>query len=231
MTNRIIWLIFFLIPLHSLAEVDDNYTYLRNKMVDEQILLRGITDTKILNAFEKVQRHLFVKPELRKNAYEDISLDIGEGETITEPYIVAIMTYAVAPEFNKKVLEIGTGCGYQTAVLSEITKSVFSIERIPTLLEKANNILFELGYRTVKIKLGDGTKGWQEEAPFDGIIVTAAASCIPDELIEQLGYDGRLIIPVVESPVTQTLMKIIKTTQGITIEKLYEVRFVPLIED
>ncbi len=207
------------------------YTTLRLRMVERQLVRRGIRDDLVLNAMRTVPRHKFIPEKYRDSSYHDGPQPIGKDQTISQPFIVASMTEHLGIDSNSRVLEIGTGCGYQTAVLSEITKSVFSIERIPTLLEKANNILFELGYRTVKIKLGDGTKGWQEEAPFDGIIVTAAASCIPDELIEQLGYDGRLIIPVVESPVTQTLMKIIKTTQGITIEKLYEVRFVPLIED
>ena len=205
------------------------YTSLRIRMVEQQLVRRGIRDDLVLNAMQTAPRHKFIPEKYRDNSYHDGPQPIGEDQTISQPFIVASMTEHLGIDSNSRVLEIGTGCGYQTAVLSEITKYVFSIERIPTLLEKANDILFELGHRTVKTKLSDGTKGWAEEAPFDDIIVTAAASGIPDELIEQLCDNGRLIIPVVESPVTQTLMKIIKTTQGITIEKLYEVRFVPLI--
>jgi len=147
-----------------------------------------------------VPRHKFIPYKYRDRSYQDGPQPIGNDQTISQPFIVASMTEHLGIDSNSKVLEIGTGCGYQTAVLSEITKSVFSIERIPSLLDKANDILFELGYRSVKTKLSDGTKGWPEEAHFDGIIVTAAASGIPDELLEQLGDNGRLIIPVVGRP-------------------------------
>lgn len=207
------------------------YTSLRLRMVDRQLVHRGIKDELVLKAMRTVPRHKFIPVEYQENAYHDGPQPIGKDQTISQPYIVASMTEHLNITCNSKVLEVGTGCGYQTAVLAEITKSVYSIERIPDLLEKANDILFELGYRTVKTKLGDGTKGLPEYAPYDSIIVTAASTNIPDHLIEQLAFGGRMIIPVEESPTTQTLIKIIKTTQGLTIEKLYEVRFVPLIGD
>ncbi|MFH2047932.1 MAG: protein-L-isoaspartate(D-aspartate) O-methyltransferase [bacterium] len=207
------------------------YTSLRIRMVDYQLTNRGIKDELVLKAMRTVPRHKFIPVEHREQAYHDGPQPIGKNQTISQPFIVASMTEHLQIDGTCKVLEVGTGCGYQTAVLAEITNSVLSIERIPDLLKKANNILFELGYRTVKTQLGDGTKGIPEHAPYDGIIVTAASSNIPDALIEQLAMGGRMIIPVEESPTTQILLKIIKTKQGLTIERLYEVRFVPLIGD
>jgi len=205
------------------------YTLLRIRMVDHQLISRGIKDELVLKAMRTVPRHKFIPVKYRENAYLDGPQPIGKNQTISQPFIVASMTEHLQIDGNSRVLEVGTGCGYQTAVLAEITKFVFSIERIPDLLEKANDILFELGYRTVKTKLGDGIKGIPEHAPYDGIIVTAASSNIPDPLIEQLAIGGRMIIPVEEFSNTQNLMKIIKNSHGLTIEKLYEVRFVPLI--
>ncbi len=207
------------------------YTSLRIRMVERQLVRRGIRNELVLNAMRTVPRHRFIPEQFRDQAYQDGPQPIGKDQTISQPFIVASMTEHLGIDKNSRVLEIGTGCGYQTAVLSEITNQVYSIERIPNLLDKANDILIELGYRDVKTKLGDGTIGWPEEAPYDGIIVTAAASNIPDALTGQLVNGGRMIIPVVESPIKQTLMKIIKNSHGIKIEKLYEVRFVPLIGD
>jgi len=218
----------FLIPLLTISE--DSYTSLRKKMVEQQILLRGITDKKILNAFEKVQRHLFVKPEFRKDAYKDIPLDIGEGQTITEPYIVAIMTYAVAPEYNKKVLELGTGSGYHAAILANLVKTVYTIEFFEKLGREAKQRLDLLGYKNVKFKIGDGTKGWEEYAPFDAIIVTCSEDHIPPPLIKQLAVGGRMIIPVRYSSKVQELILIEKNNDGkLKKTNLIPVQFVPII--
>jgi protein-L-isoaspartate(D-aspartate) O-methyltransferase len=223
-------IIVFVLPL--LGHSEDPFTSLRRKMVEEQILLRGITDKKILNAFEKVERHLFVKPKFRQNAYKDISLDIGEGQTITEPYIVAIMTYAVAPEYNKKVLEIGTGSGYHAAILANLVKTVYTIEFFEKLGKEAKNRLDSLGYRNVKFKIGDGFKGWEKYAPFDAIIITCSEDHIPPPLIKQLAVGGRMIIPVRYSSKVQELILIEKNSNGkLKKTNLIPVQFVPIIRE
>lgn len=209
---------------------EPDYTMLRKKMTDEQIAGRGITDKRLLNAFLKVKRHAFVKPELRKDAYKDSYLDIGEGQTISEPYIVAIMTYAVAPGYNKKVLEIGTGSGYHAAILAELVKNVYTIELIEKLGKDAKKRLDSLGYKNIKFKIGDGTKGWEKYAPYDGIIVTCPEDHIPPPLINQLAVGGRMIIPVSYSFKVQELILIEKESNGnLKKTNLIPVEFVPLI--
>jgi protein-L-isoaspartate(D-aspartate) O-methyltransferase len=199
-------------------------------MIEEQIAARGITEKRLLDAFLKVERHLFVKPELRKKAYNDSFLDIDEGQTISEPYIVAIMTYAVAPEYDKKVLEIGTGSGYHAAILAELVKNVYTIELIDALGKKAKKRLDSLGYKNIKFKIGDGFKGWQEYAPYDGIIVTCPEDHIPTPLIDQLAVGGRMIIPVSYSSKVQELILIEKDAGGeLKKTNLIPVQFVPLI--
>jgi protein-L-isoaspartate(D-aspartate) O-methyltransferase len=222
-------LVFIFFITVVLAEEPD-YFKLRKKMTDEQIAGRGITDKRLLNAFLKVKRHMFVKPELRKDAYNDSYLDIGEGQTISEPYIVAIMTYAVAPEYNKKVLEIGTGSGYHAAILAELVKNVYTIELIEKLGKEAKKRLDSLGYKNIKFKIGDGTKGWEKYAPFDGIIVTCPEDHIPPPLINQLAVGGRMIIPVSYSFKVQELILIEKESNGnLKKTNLIPVEFVPLI--
>ncbi len=213
---------------HPLSE--EQYAALRQKMVREQIQERGITDPRIRNAFLKVQRHLFVRPEFRPEAYGDFPLPIEEGQTISQPYIVAIMTYVIAPSFNKKVLEIGTGSGYQAAILAELVKDVYTIEIKEKLAREAQKLLGGLGYRNIVFKTGDGYLGWKEHAPFDGIIVTCSPDHIPPPLIEQLARGGRMVIPVSYSSTVQDLLLVEKDANGkLKKTDLIPVQFVPLI--
>ncbi|MFN4131462.1 MAG: protein-L-isoaspartate(D-aspartate) O-methyltransferase [Caldimicrobium sp.] len=198
-------------------------------MVESQIKNRGIIDEKVLKAMLKVPRHLFVDPALRDQAYGDYPLPIGEGQTISQPYIVALMTEALDLKGNERVLEIGTGSGYQTAILAEIALWVYTIEKYPTLQERAKKILIqELGYKNITFKIGDGTLGWKEASPFDAIIVTAASPQIPPPLIEQLGEGGRIVIPVGDE-FSQMLIKGIKKGGKLQTKTSEPVRFVKLI--
>ncbi|MFN3920852.1 MAG: protein-L-isoaspartate(D-aspartate) O-methyltransferase [Caldimicrobium sp.] len=198
-------------------------------MVESQIKNRGIIDEKVLKAMLKVPRHLFVDPALRDQAYGDYPLPIGEGQTISQPYIVALMTEALELKGSERVLEIGTGSGYQTAILAEIALWVYTIEKYPTLQERAKKILIqELGYKNITFKIGDGTLGWKEASPFDAIIVTAASPQIPPPLIEQLGEGGRIVIPVGDE-FSQMLIKGIKKGGKLQTKTLEPVRFVKLI--
>lgn len=205
-----------------------DYKRLREQMVEEQLIPRGITDQRVLAAFYKVERDKFVPSDMRKNAYQDYPLSIGEGQTISQPYMVALMTQSLRLEGREKVLEIGTGSGYQTAILAELNREVYSVERIRVLAEGAKRLLGKLGYVNIKVFVGDGTLGWEEYSPYDRILVTAGARQIPQPLIEQLGEDGIMVIPVGNSysqdlRVARKRKKKIKT---VTIEKCV---FVPLI--
>ncbi len=184
----------------------------KRKAMVELIRRRGIKDERVLNAMLKVPRHLFVPADLVDRAYDDSPLPIGKGQTISQPYIVALMTEALGLDENSKVLEIGTGSGYQAAILAEIAKEVYTVERIPELAERAQKILRALGYNNVYFKIGDGTEGWPEFAPYDAIIVTAASPKVPEPLIEQLKVGGVLVIPV-GSELTQELLKITKLSE------------------
>ena len=207
----------------------DIFSLARERMVRDQIEARGIKDKRLLNVMRKIPRHLFVEEALRNQAYNDYPLPIGEGQTISQPYIVALMTEALELKGQEKVLEIGTGCGYQTAILAELAQSVFTIERVPTLMQRAKAILDSLGYFNVAYKTGNGTLGWPEVAPFQGIIVTAAAPEIPQPYVEQLEPGGKMIIPLGDK-FSQVLYKIIKLPDG-RIKKQYlcGCRFVPLV--
>ena len=207
-----------------------DFALARKKMVQEQLATRGIKDKRILDAMMKVPRHLFVEEGLWHQAYGDFPLPIGQGQTISQPYIVALMTEALQLTGDDKVLEIGTGSGYQAAILAELTTHVFSIERIGPMASKARKILDELGYANVLIRVSDGTLGWQEEAPFAGIMVTAGAPKIPPTLVEQLEVRGRLVIPV-GNEYSQTLLKVIRQDKGYKEKDLGGVRFVKLIGD
>lgn len=173
-------------------------------MVQDQLVRRGISDPRVLAAMRKVPRHLFVDEALRDRAYGDHPLPIGEQQTISQPYIVALMTALLALEGPEKVLEVGTGSGYQTAILAELAREVFSVERLPGLAARAQALLERLGYTNVRIRVGDGTLGWPEEAPFDRVIVTAAAPEVPPRLFEQLADGGRMVLPLGDA-VCQTL--------------------------
>ncbi len=197
-------------------------------MVEEQIVSRGIKDPRVIAAMKKVPRHFFVEEALQSQAYSDHPLPIGEKQTISQPYMVALMTEALQLKEKEKVLEIGAGSGYQTAVLAELAEKVFSIERIRSLAIKARQLLYELGYFNVEIKIFDGTIGWMEEAPFDAIIVAAGAPNIPQPLVDQLSIGGRLVIPVGDA-YAQDLMRVTKTKEGIKKEDLGGCRFVKLI--
>jgi protein-L-isoaspartate(D-aspartate) O-methyltransferase len=206
----------------------DEFEKARERMVDLQIVRRGIKDPRVIAAMKKVPRHLFVSESLRSQAYEDHPLLIEEKQTISQPYIVALMTESLRLTGYEKVLEIGTGSGYQTAILAELADKVFTIERIPLLAEKARKRLEELGYKNIVYRIGDGSLGWPEEAPFDGILVSAAAPSIPQPLIDQLAMGGRLIIPVGDR-LSQELVLVERVPEGIRKSFLGGVRFVDLI--
>jgi protein-L-isoaspartate(D-aspartate) O-methyltransferase len=200
----------------------------RMDMVKYQISGRGVVNSDVLKAMREVPRHLFVPAEYQKEAYEDYPLPIGYDQTISQPYIVAYMTEAVRPAKNKKVLEIGTGSGYQAAVIAEIVDSVYTIEIVPELAAEARSRLKNMGYNNIICKPGDGYVGWPEHAPFDIIIVTAAADEIPKPLTDQLAENGRLIIPVGKSYSIQELILVIKKNGKLEKKDLAPVRFVPL---
>jgi protein-L-isoaspartate(D-aspartate) O-methyltransferase len=200
----------------------------RLKMVEEQITSRGIKDARLIAAMKKIPRHLFVEEALQSQAYTDHPLPIGEKQTISQPYMVALMTEALLLTGKEEVLEIGTGSGYQTAILAELSEKVFSIERIRPLAIRARKLLYELGYFNVEIKIFDGTFGWKEESPFDAILVTAGSPDIPQPLIDQLATGGRLVIPVGDAFI-QELFRVTKTEGGVKKEDLGGCRFVKLI--
>ncbi|AIH03840.1 MAG: Protein-L-isoaspartate O-methyltransferase [Thermodesulfobacterium sp. 37_54] len=206
----------------------DLYRIAREKMVKSQIVARGIKDEKVIQAMLKVPRHLFVEEALRDQAYGDFPLPIGKGQTISQPYIVALMTEALELKGKERVLEVGTGSGYQTAILAEIALWVYTIERDPDLSEKAKKVLLSLGYKNISLKIGDGSLGWPEAAPFDAIIVTAASPQIPQPLVDQLAEGGRIVIPVGDE-FSQILVKGIKKDGILKIQTLEPVRFVKLV--
>lgn len=198
-------------------------------MVERQLRQRGIRDAKVLAAMGALPRHLFVPERQRASAYEDRPLLIGDGQTISQPYIVAFMTELLELRGSEKVLEIGTGSGYQTALLAELASDVFSIEILPRLSERAKKNLAELGYRNIELKTGDGFYGWEEKAPFDAILVTAAAPRIPDALWRQLREDGRLVMPLGDSAGReQKLIRATKKAGQPVIENFTAVLFVPM---
>lgn len=207
-----------------------NYEKLREKMVNNQIKRRGVSDEKVLAAMNKVERHLFVPKEYVNNAYEDSPLPIGEGQTISQPYIVAYMTEILKLDKTKKVLEIGTGSGYQAAVLSEIAGKVYTIEVIESLGNQAKTLLKKLNYDNVEVKIGDGYQGWKEHAPYDAIIVTCSPTHIPENLKEQLAEGGLMIIPVGHR-FSQELVLLKKKKGKIKQTDVIAVRFVPMKDD
>ncbi len=217
------------IPFLSICDEDDVYSRKREMMVRTQLQGRGIKDKKVLDAMRNVPRHLFVRSNLRSKAYNDYPLEIDEGQTISQPYIVAMMTQSLDLEKGQKVLEIGTGSGYQAAVLAHITDQVYSIEIREKLAKKAEATLKMLNYDQVQVKWSDGYFGWEENAPFDAIIVTCAANHIPPPLIKQLKEGGKLIIPLGSTLLFQSLTLVTKTEGKPKTKQLLDVRFVPMV--
>jgi protein-L-isoaspartate(D-aspartate) O-methyltransferase len=201
---------------------------LREIMVETQLIPRGIKDKRVIDAMKRVPRHLFVSEPMQYRAYDDMALSIGEGQTISQPYMVAAMTELLELKGDERVLEIGTGSGYQAAILAELSKEIYTVERVSALLEQAEARFHALGYKNIHVKVGDGTSGWQEEAPFNRIIITAGTPKIPDPLKEQLSDEGIMIAPVGDR-FSQQIIKITKSKK-----KFYEsfhtpCVFVPLI--
>lgn len=206
---------------------DDPYKEEREKMVKTQIAGRGIKNPLVLDAMRKVQRHLLVPESQRPFAYRDSPLPIGDGQTISQPYIVAYMTELIQPKKGMKVLEIGTGSGYQAAVLAEIVEEVYTVEIVENLGKRAERDLEEMGYTNIYVKIGDGYQGWPENGPYDAILVTAAAEKVPSPLVQQLKEDGRMIIPIGPVGTTQELIQLEKRKGKIRETNLGAVRFVP----
>jgi len=200
-------------------------------MIENQIRVYGINDPKILSAMSKVPRHKFVPADMQKYAYRDGAVSIGYGQTISQPFMVAFMTKDLQLKNNDKVLEIGTGSGYQAAILSEIVKTVYTIEIIPELEKAAKDRFKLLGYDNIQVKLGDGYYGWKEKGPFDAIIVTAAAEKIPPSLIEQLKEGGRMLIPIGKTSSVQQLIRVVKKENSTNTQSLMGVRFVPFTRE
>ena len=196
-------------------------------MVQEQAVARGIQDPRVIAALRKIPRHLFVDLGIVNRAYDDSALPIGEKQTLSQPYMTARMVEALSLSGEEKVLEIGTGSGYQTAVLAELCFNVFSVEKIRVLSRKARALLDQLGYQNIALHVGDGTIGWSEHAPYDGIIVSAGSPSVPQPLLEQLGEHGRLLIPIGDEQ-TQTLVRVSRRPSGFHQEQLGECKFVKL---
>jgi protein-L-isoaspartate(D-aspartate) O-methyltransferase len=205
-----------------------DYRLARERMVKNQLVSRGISDRGVLQAMEKIHRHLFVEEALAGEAYNDHPLPIGHKQTISQPYIVALMTEALELTGKETVLEIGTGSGYQTAILAELAKTVYTVERIEPLLQKSKRLLEEMGYTNVRFKVSDGTRGWEDYAPYDAIIVTAGAPKVPQPLLDQLSDGGRLVIPI-GNRYSQDLMRVTKAKTRFIEENLGGCRFVDLI--
>lgn len=215
-------------PLNREPVSGDNFAQVRQDMIRMQLMSRGIDNEGVLKAFQTVPRHLFVPEPMREYAYVDSPLPIGEGQTISQPYIVALMTQAVDPKPGERALEIGTGSGFQAAILSQVVKEVYSIEILPDLAASAKQLLEQLGYKNVFVKQGDGFRGWPDKAPFDIVIVTAAAPVIPPPLVEQLAENGRLVMPLGGQGEAQSLILGVKKNGRLQQSTVTSVRFVPM---
>jgi protein-L-isoaspartate(D-aspartate) O-methyltransferase len=213
-------------PATSQPSAEDAWSEARAAMVEQQIRQRDVRDPAVLAAFSRVPRHLFVPEALRTEAYADRPLPIGEGQTITQPYVAAMMTSLLGLGPGSRVLEVGTGSGYQAAVLAEIAAEVYTVEIREAPGKNAARLLADLGYRNVQVRIGDGYRGWPEKAPFDAIVVTAAPPRVPAPLVEQLAVGGRLVVPV--GGVFQDLLVITKTKQGVETREVIPVRLAPM---
>ena len=225
----ILLILAFLFPQGILAQEPDRFAPQREAMVKSQILARGVKDIRVLKAMEKVPRHLFVPKKYRAAAYGDYPLPIGEGQTISQPYIVAYMTEALDLDPEEKVLEIGTGSGYQAAVLAELVKEVYTIEIIEALGKRARETLDKLGYGNIHVMIGDGYKGWPAASPFDAVIVTCAPEEVPSALVQQLKEGGRMILPIGKAGAIQQLVRAVKKDGRLVRQKVMDVRFVPMV--
>jgi protein-L-isoaspartate(D-aspartate) O-methyltransferase len=228
---RLIWTLAVIlwIPFFSLGREDDIYSRKRKEMVRRQLVARDITDRKVLEVMGKVPRHLFISSRYQRQAYEDRPLQIDEGQTISQPYIVALMTQHLKLKKGEKVLEVGTGSGYQAAVLAHLTDRVYSMEIRENLAKKVTKTLEKLNYDQVQVKWADGYFGWEEHAPFDAIIVTCAANHVPPPLLKQLKEGGRLIIPLGSTLYFQNLTLITKIKGKPKVRNISGVRFVPMV--
>jgi len=221
-------LVFFTIAPVLAEESQDTFAKARKRMVERDFRGHGIKDPRVLEVMSLVPRHLFVPERYRSQAYQDRPLPIGEGQTISQPYVVALMTELLKLKGNERVLEVGTGSGYQAAVLSHLAREVYSIEIIPSLAAKAEERLLRLGYGNVQVKTGDGFFGWEEKGPFDAIVVTASAEKIPDPLWNQLQEGGRLVMPLGETHKAQRLVRATKIKGKRHVETITGVIFVPM---
>jgi len=223
-------LIAFLTPQTGCAGEEENFAPLREQMVRMQIIARGVKDPRVLEAMRAVPRHFFVPESFRAYSYKDQPLPIGQGQTISQPYIVAFMTEALELAGHERILEIGTGSGYQAAILAELVKEVYTIEIIDILGNRAKKVLQGLGYKNIHVMIGDGYKGWPEKAPFDAVIVTCAPEDIPAPLVEQLKEGGRMIIPVGPEGSIQKLVLATKEKGKLKRKNVMPVRFVPMVK-
>ena len=226
----VILILFFSGSTLGLAAETGDFARLRDQMVKRQIIARGVKNPGVIRAMEKVKRHLFVPERYRAYSYDDRPLPIGEGQTISQPYIVAFMTEALDLKPKDRVLEIGTGSGYQAAILAELVNDVYTIEIIGKLAKRARQTLEKQGYQNIHVKTGDGYKGWPDKAPFDAIIVTCAPEKIPRPLVRQLKEGGRMIIPVGTAGSIQRLVKLTKKDGKIKQQEEMLVRFVPMVK-
>ncbi len=220
---------FFSILAFTSKQEKETYAQQRKRMVERQLAARDITDPFVLKAMGEVPRHLFVRPSDRNLAYNDHPLPIDEGQTISQPYIVALMTQHLGVKKGDKVLEVGTGSGYQAAVLAHLAGQVYSVEIKDDLAKRSSKLLKDLNYDNVFVKVGDGYMGWEEHAPFDAIIVTCAANRIPPLLLDQLKEGGRLVIPLERTSSYQALTRVTKKNGKPVVERITDVRFVPMV--